>query len=111
MSEPNTIKINETEYVRADSVRAEPVTGPIKIVILQRGWVMVGRYERSGDYCTLRNAAVIRIWGTTNGLPEIANNGPTSKTVLDKCDGIVEFHTLTTIATIDCREEKWTASL
>jgi hypothetical protein len=110
LSKPNTIHIDDIEYVRADTVRA-PVRGPVRIVILQRGWVMVGRYERNGDYCTLQNAAVIRIWGTTKGLPEIANDGPTSKTILDKIDGGVEFHTLTVIATLHCREEKWSSRL
>jgi hypothetical protein len=106
MSKPETIRIDEIEYVRSDAVR-EPVTGDVKIVILQRGWVMVGRLSRDGDNCTLRNAAVVRVWGTTKGLPEIANGGPTGKTVLDHCEGDVEFHVLTVIATLACREEKW----
>lgn len=78
----------------------------IKICILQRGWVMIGRYERIGNDCTLRNASVIRIWGTTKGLGEIALNGPTSTTKLDAC-GTAKFDYLTTIAVLDCNEEKW----
>lgn len=77
-----------------------------KICILQRGWVMVGDFKREGNDCTLSNASVIRIWGTTKGLGEIALNGPTKDTKLDPC-GIARFDYLTTIAVLDCNEDKW----
>jgi hypothetical protein len=104
MSHPETIKIDEIEYVRKDA-QSVP-TGPVKIVILQRGWVMVGIFSQINSQCRLDNAAVIRKWGTTKGLGEIANSGPTKDTVLDKTPP-VEFHELTVIATIQCRAEKW----
>ena len=104
---PEVIKIDEVEYVRKDSVKT---TGETRIVILQRGWVAVGRFTQDGSNCKLSNAAVIRLWGTTNGLGEIAVNGPTAKTVLDKCPDI-RFHELTVIATIDCVEAVWTNKL
>ena len=106
---PETIKIDEVEYVRKDAVQPK-TTGEIRIVILQRGWVMVGRYSQDGDNCKLSNAANIRQWGTTKGLGEIAVNGPTSKTVLDKCPD-VRFHALTVIASIDCVEGVWSSKL
>ena len=81
--------------------------GDVKIVILQRGWIMVGRFERKGSDCKLNSASVIRVWGTTRGLGEIAENGPTSSTKLDPCYGTVEFDYLTVVATISCNEEKW----
>lgn len=77
---------------------------PIKICILQRGWVMVGRFTRDGNDCTLTNASVIRIWGTTKGLGEIALNGPTRDTILDSC-GTARFDYLTTIAVLDCSND------
>jgi hypothetical protein len=84
-------------------------TKDIKIVILQRGWVMVGEFCKVGSDCSLTNAAVIRYWGTSKGLGEIAENGPIpKKTILDKCPTI-RFHELTIVATIDCVGEKWTA--
>lgn len=91
-----------------DGVEYAPVTksGNIKIVILQRGWVMVGDFTQEGDTVTLRNASVIRMWGTTKGLGEIAANGPTSKTALDPC-GVVTIHILTTVAILDCEASKW----
>lgn len=85
----------------------KPSEGKVKIVILQRGWVMVGRFERKGSDCILSDASVIRTWGTTKGVGEIAEGGPTSNTKLDKCNGVVEFDYLTVIATINCDENNW----
>ena len=93
--------IDDVEY------RADEPKGNIKIVILQRGWVMVGRFERNGSDCKLHNASVIRSWGTTKRLGEIAKDGPTSSTKLDPCNGLVEFDYLTVVASISCGEEKW----
>lgn len=81
------------------------LTGTKKICILQRGWVMVGDFFRDGNDCTLKNASVVRIWGTSKGLGEIALNGPTASTTLDAC-GTARFDYLTTIAVLDC-SEKW----
>ena len=78
----------------------------IRIVILQRGWTMVGRFAQKGSQCTLTNASVIRRWGTTRGLGEITAAGPTPKTVLDPV-GEVSFHELTVIATLACESDKW----
>lgn len=100
----NIIVVNGATYVKQDAPSS------IKIAILQRGWVMVGRFERDGNDCTLRDTSVIRIWGTTGGLGEIAFSGPTKKTVLDKC-GTVQFDYLTVVALIDCDESKWKNAL
>ncbi len=101
---PDTIKIDDTEYIRRDV--AQQATGEIRIVILQRGWVAVGRWSQEGSQCMLSNAAIIRIWGTTKGLGEIAFNGPTDKTCLDRCPPL-RFHEMTVIATLDCVGGKW----
>ena len=68
---------------------------------------MVGKFEREGNDCKLHNASVIRKWGTTKGLGQIAKDGPTSDTVLDSCNGLVEFDYLTVVATISCKKTKW----
>lgn len=90
---------------------SEQPAGEIKIVILQRGWAMVGRFKREGNECSLLDASVIRTWGTTKGLGEIAEGGPTSNTKLDKCNGLVEFDYLTVVATISCNEAEWEKEL
>jgi hypothetical protein len=104
--EVEKISINGVAYVREDSVSKEEVKGDIKIVILQRGWIMVGRFEREGNDCKLHNASVIRSWGTTKGLGELAL-GITISTKLDKCNGLVQFDYLTVVAMVDCKEDKW----
>lgn len=102
----NEVTINGVTYVQKGTQEKE-YDGNIKIVILQRGWVMVGKFERNGSECKLHNASVIRRWGTIKGLGEIANGGPTKDTILDKCFGVVEFDYLTVVASISVEESKW----
>ena len=106
----NTITVNGVKYVQ-EGTNNHTITGNIKIVLLQRGWVMVGYFERNGNDCKLSKANVIRSWGTTKGLGEIAFGGPTSSTKLDKCYGLVEFDYLTVVAQISCEESKWANKL
>lgn len=105
------LEVNGVKYVPKNFQPYVQPSGPTKIVILQRGWVMVGRFFRTGNDCKLSNASVIRAWGTTKGLGEIAMNGPTSNTKLDKCGGIVEFDYLTVVAMIAVEESKWQNAL
>lgn len=98
-------------YVPKDMlVSDEPKNSDIKICILQRGWVFIGRYSEDGDNCSLENAYNIRRWGTTSGLGELALSGKTSETKLDRV-GHVDFHKLTVVATINCKEELWDSIL
>lgn len=78
----------------------------VRIVILQRGWVMVGHlYKDSSEYI-LQNGFIIRRWGTTEGLGELAIKGKLSDTQLDAVPKVI-FHELTVIAMIECVKEKW----
>lgn len=78
----------------------------VKIVVLQRGWVVVGQWSRDGDDCTLTNASVIRKWGTETGLGQIAQSGPTNRTVLDPA-GTIHYDQRSMIMTIDCVDDVW----
>lgn len=98
------IVVDGVDYVPAGSV-TDHSQSPVKIVILQRGWVMVGRWSRTNDNCTLDNASVIERWGTTKGLGELVD-GPTKNTKLAPC-GHVEFHILGVVAAISAREDAW----
>jgi hypothetical protein len=80
----------------------------IRIVILQRGWVYIGKLKKKGMDCTLENAYVIRRWGTSRGLGELALEGKKVATVLDKA-GVVNYHKLTEVANIKCDESVWNA--
>lgn len=102
----NEIEINGVKYVPKSEVENKNFTSDIKIVVLQRGWIYIGRFEREGNDCKLFNAYNIRTWGTTKGLAELVN-GATSSTKLDKCEGVVEFDWLTIVHTITVNPEKW----
>ena len=99
------IELNGKIYLPADKVSAN-YSSDIRIVVLQRGWVYIGRFSREGNLCQLTNASCIRVWGTTKGLAELVN-GKTDKTILDKCGGIVEFDWLTIVHTIQVNPAKW----
>ena len=71
-----------------------------QIVIGERGWVWVGNVSREGGDYILNDAAVIRVWGTTKGLGELALKGKQSKTELDPC-GTVRVPELAVIGRID----------
>lgn len=94
-------KIKEALGVKSEQ---ECLCEGTKIAILDRGWVVVGKYSTDGDFHYIDEGAVIRNWGTTKGLGEIAENGPTESTKLDKCPK-VSFKNL--VALIDCSESKW----
>ena len=79
----------------------KPEGGDIRIVILQRGWIYVGKYFEQGENCWLENASCVRSWGTTKGLGELAESGPTSSTKLDSCP-IVRFNKYSVVCTINC---------
>lgn len=106
-----TITINDEVYVAEKDVNAQLKKQNIKptkkqIVILNRGWVVVGNYSEKGDECTLADASVIRVWGTTKGLGELAENGPMTNTKLDPCPN-VHFNKLTMVARMDVNEANW----
>ena len=103
MSKPETIRIDDVEYVRADS--QPKCEGDIKIVVADRGFVYIGHVEMTGDFVVLRNASNIRVWGTTNGLGELVG-GPTSKTTLDKV-GTVRIPMRAVISILDVEQAKW----
>ena len=54
-----------------------------EIVVLYERWHLIGDVEATKVGLTITNASVIRYWGTTAGLGEIAVKGPTKKTILD----------------------------
>lgn len=106
-----TITINNEVYVAEADVKIQLAKKNVKpskkqIVILNRGWVVVGDYSENGEECTLTDASVVRVWGTTKGLGELAENGPLTNTKLDGCPN-VHFHKMTMVARMDLNEAKW----
>lgn len=97
------IELNGVVYVR----KQQPC-GDIKIMILQRGFVFVGRVEHDGDNVIISNSQNIRRWGTTAGLGQLAMSGPTADTKMDP-SGTVSCHKLGVVAEIDCTFSGWSA--
>lgn len=104
------LELNGVKYIRKDSLPQAPAReydSDVRIVILQRGWIYIGRFEKlPSGVCRLHNSSNIRIWGTTKGLQELVH-GPTSITKLDKCEGIIEFDWFTVVHTIAVDAKKW----
>lgn len=106
-----TITINNDVYVLESDVKAQLAKKPVKptkkqIVILNRGWCLIGDYSEKDNECTLDNASVIRVWGTTKGLGELAEEGPKTNTKLDPCPQ-VNFHKMTMVARMSVNESIW----
>ena len=76
------------------------------ILIAQRGWVFVGDDVSTTDEVKLKNAFCIRRWGTTNGLGQLALEGPQPETILDPI-GEFSTHPLAVIGRIKCNEDVW----
>ena len=77
----------------------------IAIVVLDRGFVYIGKVTIEGDWCIIENAKNIRVWGTTKGLGELVG-GPTVNTQLDQV-GTVRAPMRAVISVIDVDGEKW----
>jgi len=78
----------------------------VRIVILQRGWVVIGNFYQNGSDCWITNGYVIRQWGTERGLGELAIEGKKVNTKLDPIP-LTKFHELTIVASILCDKSKW----
>ena len=103
MSRPETMMIDDVKYIRADAM--PDTKGDTKIVVLDRGFVYVGKVSYDGDFVVIQNAHNLRYWGTTKGLGELVN-GPLSGTKLDKF-GTVRAPLRALISIIDVVGAKW----
>lgn len=81
----------------------------LKIVILDRGFVLVGRVTVDGDWVHVTSASIIRRWGTSKGLGELAMRGPLSETTLDPI-GTVRSPLRALIGLVDCEAANWSAT-
>jgi hypothetical protein len=96
------------ESVLIDGVRyvRESQTSEIKILVLQRGWVVVGRVKKDGPQVIVTGGGVVRRWGTKQGLGELATKGPLTNTVIDPAD-VIETHELGIVCVFNCEVGKW----
>ncbi len=80
-----------------------------QIVILQRGFVVVGWVSHCGEMVHVSGGHFIRRWGTSKGLGEL-KNGPLAETVLDPVDEL-QVHRLGVVAFIDVDGGAWQCKL
>jgi hypothetical protein len=74
-----------------------------RIFVLKERWVLIGDVVSENDKTVhITDASVIRRWGTTKGLGEIALKGPTKNTLFDPC-GECSFPTTSIIFSIRCK--------
>lgn len=79
----------------------------LEIVFLQRGNVVIGQSKSNGLIRTIGPGAVIRRWGTSQGIGQLQREGPTSETVLDRFDE-VQTHEMGIVMTLPISDSsKW----
>lgn len=78
----------------------------IKIVVVDRGWIFIGNVFKGSCSTLIKNAYVIRRWGTSEGLGELCLKGKLENTILEKCLD-VEIPLKSIIAYFDCDQDKW----
>jgi hypothetical protein len=94
----------------AVGVAGETSTGLGRCLITaDRGHVWVAEsatFDQNWAY--LKKARAVRRWGTTEGLNQLANEGPKARTQIDAAADLrVSLRAL--IAVIPCEAEKWSA--
>jgi hypothetical protein len=85
---------------------------PLYIYVCERGFVLVGRPrpQLPGDHAlflTLDDVAVVRRWGTTRGLGQLAQEGPQATTVFDREPDGVEQSLTSIYRRIPCNPSAW----
>lgn len=78
------------------------------IIVLQRRFVLVAEVppnQKDNLLITLGKSAIVRRWGTSEGLGELANKGPLPDTILDKEPKESKIALFAIIRCIPCSEE------
>lgn len=76
-----------------------------RIVVVDRGWVLVGHCTDHGHHVRVSQARCLRTWGTSRGLGELIS-GPTSETKHDYM-GEVDVPMRAVIFTLVVNAEAW----
>lgn len=102
------IQINGEAYIKKSKVKnlEKYKSSPVQIVVLNRGWIIIGNVSETVSKTVIQNASVIRNWGTKNGLGELAMNGKLPETKLDKCPDII-VETCNVVLVMNCDQSKW----
>ena len=80
---------------------------PIRIIVLDRGFVVACRCPTPQDYALwlpVTDSRTVRRWGTTNGLAELCD-GPTAETVLDALVPVATYPVRAVLAVLELTEK------
>ena len=77
-----------------------------QIIVVKLGWVLVGTVTETATTLSVTNTHVVRRWGTSKGLGELAANGPLKATILEPC-GHVVIERPAVLFRIDCEAAPW----
>lgn len=100
----------------ADATVVQPAVIPFNVtrkfgrclVVADRAHVWVGDVDQDDEYLRITGARAVRRWGTSEGLNQLASNGPLPSTKLDApADLLVSRRAV--IAVIPCEAGKWAA--
>lgn len=80
MSKPTTLKIDDVEYVRADSVQAKP-NGNRNVVVCDRGWIFAGDVTRENGRIKISRALHVFRWESI-GFDGVIKNPKSNKVTL-----------------------------
>jgi len=76
------------------------------IVVADRGWVWVGKTYQRNDVIVIDQARCVRRWGTSEGLGQLANDGPQPETKLER-SATVLVPIGSIVAIIPCEAKSW----
>jgi hypothetical protein len=78
------------------------------IFVMEAGFVLIGRVSESTTTTkTLYDCGVIRLWGTKQGLGELAAKGIQKETIIDPEPDGSEINTLYMMRMIPCDAKAW----
>lgn len=79
-----------------------------RIVVFQRGWVVVGDVHYDGTEIVISKPAVVHRWGTSaKGLGYLAEHGPQPQTVLYPGEGQIRSERMAVVFQWDCDPTAW----
>ena len=89
MTKPNTVTIDDVQYVRADSVDVQP-NGNRCVVVVDRGWIFAGDVARENGRIVLTRAVHVFRWDSI-GFDGMIADPSSSKVTLKKLQNRVDM--------------------
>lgn len=89
MAKPETLKIDDVEYVRKDSVQ-QTVKGDRAIIVVDRGWIFAGDVVRENGRIKLTRAIHVFRWESI-GFDGMVANPQSNKVTLKPLSNVVDM--------------------